>query len=63
MKAIELVNQQRGENAVETGNTSWSKPSHESSTDLAFAFVHILKLKDFLLKDTLYFYISKVEVQ
>ena len=58
---IELVNRQGGKNSVKTGNASW-RNEHESSTYLAFAFVHISKLNDFLDNDTLYFYISKVEL-
>ena len=59
---IELVNRQRGKNAVSTENTSWRKPARESSTNLGFVFVHISELNDFLDNDTLYFYISKVEL-
>ena len=59
---IELINQHGGKNAVNTGNVSWRKPIHASSTNLAFSFVHISKLNDFVLNNTLYFYISKVEV-
>ena len=59
---IELVNQ-RGKNAVSIANTSWAKPAHESFNNLPIALVQSSKLCDFLDNDTLYFYISKVEVQ
>ena len=58
---IELVNQ-RGKNTMDTGKGSWNKPAHDSASNLAFLIVHILKLDDFLDNDTLYFYISKVEL-
>ena len=45
---IELINQHGGKNAVYTGNVSWRMPIHASSTNL--------------VNNTLYFYISKVEV-
>ena len=59
---IELVNQQRGKNAVCTDNTSWAKSTHESLITYGLSLVDISRLDDFLVNDTLYFHTSIVEL-
>ena len=58
---IELVNQKGGKDAVDTVNITWRKHVH---ANLAFSFglMDIIKLSDFIVNDTVFFYISKVEV-
>ena len=62
MFTIELIHQQRRKNAVCVAKASWRKPKREDFITFALSLVDISKLDDFLVNDTLYFCISKVEI-
>ena len=64
---IQLINQQGGENACHSETFTWKKPTSEYGGCNGFyrirhGFLHHLELRSFLKDNTLYFYVSKVEL-
>ena len=63
---LELINQQGGQNKISRATNTWRKPATScyrlGSFKTAIALTDS-ELKDFLRNDTLYFYVSEVEIQ
>ena len=64
---LQLINQQGGENACHSATGMWKKPTSEYGGCYYFcrskyAFLDHSELSSFLKDDTLYFFVSKVEL-